>query len=91
MRGTVYAEYIENGDHRIYVGVGSGKSMTLTWSNTGDVLTFRNRRALLRWLVDACPDEHLWAFLDGVTVCGGSIRELGKRCGVLPRKRKAVA
>jgi len=89
MRGDIYTEFIENGDHRITVGMpGPGKAMTLTWSDTGDVLRFTGRKACLRWLVRACPDANAYASDGRVTLCAGTVRYLADRAGVKVPVRK---
>jgi hypothetical protein len=83
MNQSVYTEYLLNGEHRITIGMpGPGKCMVLTWSNTGDALKFRNRKACLKWLLASCPEAQIYAFNEGVTVCGGSVRGLAERAGI---------
>ena len=86
---SVYGEYLLNGQERIWVGMpGTGKQMSLTWHN-GERLIFANRKACLRWLLSACPDYEIYKTDGGISVCGGTVRQLCEEAGIQPLKRKS--
>ena len=87
MQGNVYAEYLEcpTTKGRLYIGMpGPRQTMTLTWPE-GEVLRFTNRRKCLEWLLQVCPEWCIYAFNEGATVCGGTVRNLCKRAGIKER------
>lgn len=74
MRAVVYREYITHpsipgGEATVLMP--SGKKMVLRGQD-GWRHEFRNRAACVKWLRANMPDALIWAFNDGVTVCGGS-------------------
>jgi hypothetical protein len=64
--------------------------MSLT-GDGGFHLDFRNRRAMLVWLLEACPTADVCATDGKVSLCAGTVANLAERAGIKPKPKKRAA